>query len=145
MDVSELRKRILRALDDARRDASDRRTVVDEAARAYETFLADIAIPLLRQSATVLNATGNLFVVHTPAGGARLMSERSPETFIEFELDTTKPSPEVVGRTSISRGGRQGQIVTERPVVAQKPVEKLAEEDLTAFLITEIPKLVVKS
>ena len=39
MDVSELRKRILRALEDARHDASERRTAVDHAAKAYEEFL----------------------------------------------------------------------------------------------------------
>ena len=35
MDVSELRKGILRALDEARKDASDRRRVRDDAAAAY--------------------------------------------------------------------------------------------------------------
>lgn len=144
MDVSELRKRILRAIDDARRDASDRRAVVDEASRAYATFLAEIAVPLLRQSATVLNATGALFVVHAPAGSARLASERSPDTFLEFELDAARPNPEVVGRISLARGGRNGQIVEERPIVSDKPVHKLTEEDVSAFLVAEIPKLVIK-
>ena len=54
MDVSELRKRILRALDDARKDAVVRRREVDEAANAYETFLEQVAVPLMRQAAQVL-------------------------------------------------------------------------------------------
>ena len=144
MDVSELRKRILRAIDDARKDASDRRVVVDEASKAYATFLSQIAVPLLRQSAIVLNATGAQFVVHTPAGTARLASERSPDTFVEFELDAARPNPEVIGRISLARGGRQGQLIEERPVVPSKAVDKLTEDDVSAFLVAEIPKLVVK-
>jgi hypothetical protein len=144
MDVSELRKRILRAIDDARRDATDRRAVVDQAAKAYETFLAQIAVPLLRQSAVVLNATGAQFIVHTPAGTARLASERSAETFLEFELDSARPNPEVIGRVSLARGGRQGQVVEERPIVAGRAVDRLTEEDVSAFLVAEIPKLVIK-
>jgi hypothetical protein len=45
MDVSELRKKILRALDDARQEAAVRRLAVNEAAQAYEKFLADIGGP----------------------------------------------------------------------------------------------------
>src|SRR5689334_11418366 len=71
MDVSELRKRILRAIDEAKKDVSARRGVQDAAARAYEQFLETIAVPLLRQSAIVLKASGQLFDVHTPAGSVR--------------------------------------------------------------------------
>ena len=67
MDTSDLRKRILRALDDARKEATSRRSVVDEAARAYAAFLDVVAVPLMRQAATVLNAEGHKFSVHTPA------------------------------------------------------------------------------
>lgn len=144
MDVSELRKRILRAIDDARRDASERRTVVDDATRAYGTFLSEIAVPLLKQAATVLNASGPAFKVHTPAGSVRLASDHSPETYVEIELDAARPHPEVVGRVSIARGGRHGQIIEERPIVAGKPVDRLTEEDVSAFLVAEIPKLVVR-
>lgn len=144
MDVSELRKRILRAIDDARREASDRRVAVDEAAKAFERFLNDVAVPLLRQAATVLNATGPAFTVHTPAGSVRLASEKSPETYLELELDAARPSPEVLGRISLARGGRQGQVIEERPIAAGKPVDRLTEEDLSAFLVAEVPKLVVR-
>jgi hypothetical protein len=144
MDVSELRKLILRAIDDAKKDISARRGLLDAAAKAYEEFLAMIAVPLLRQSATVLKASGELFDVHTPAGSVRLVAERSPHTFLEIELDVTRPQPEVIGRVSLTRG-RQGLVVEERPIVAGRPVAELTEEDLTAFLVTEIPKLVVRS
>src|SRR6185503_5818844 len=107
MDVSELRKRILRAIDEAKKDVSARRGVQDAAARAYEQFLETIAVPLLRQSAIVLKASGQLFDVHTPAGSVRLVAERSPHTFLEIELDVSRPEPAVMGRVSLTRG-RQG-------------------------------------
>lgn len=144
MDVSELRKRILRAIDDARREASDRRVAVDEAAKAFERFLDEVAVPLLRQAATVLNAAGPAFIVHTPAGSVRLASEKSPETYLEIELDAARPYPEVLGRVSLSRGGRQGQVIEERPIATGKSVDRLTEEDLSAFLVAEVPKLVVR-
>jgi hypothetical protein len=143
MDVSELRKRILRAIDDARKDAADRRTVVDEAAKAYQQFLETIAVPLLRQAAIVLNAAGHGFVVHTPAASARLAAEKSPETYLEIELDASGAEPTVVGRVSITRG-RRGLIIEERPIAAHKSVSALTEDDVSAFLVTEVPKLVVK-
>ena len=77
MDVSELRKRILRAIDDARKEAETRRTVVDESLKAYEAFLRDIAVPLMLQAAQVLNADGHVFVVHTPLTQS-VATEHSP-------------------------------------------------------------------
>lgn len=144
MDTSDLRKRILRALDEARKDASTRRTTVDEAARAYATFLNDVAVPLMRQATTVLNAEGHKFSVHTPANGVRLASDAAPETFLEFELDTTSTSPQVIGRVSLQRG-RQGQVVSERPIVEGKAVSLLDEQDVTKFLVEEVSKLIVKT
>jgi hypothetical protein len=142
MDVSELRKKILRALDEARQESSARRTRVDEARAAYERFLAEIAVPLVRQSAMVLTAAGQPFRVHTPAGSVRLVHEQQSATFLEIELDVSGASPRVMGRVSVSRG-RAGQVVTERPV-ADTPVAALTEQDLSEFLVAEIPRLVVR-
>jgi hypothetical protein len=144
MDVSELRKKILRALDDARQDAATRRQAVDEAGRAYDTFLGEIAGPVMRQAASVLKAEGHVFAVETPADSVRIVSAGSPETFIELTLDTSGSVPVVLGRVSVARGKR-GLIVTERPIATDKPVVALTDEDLSAFLVTEIPKLIVRS
>jgi hypothetical protein len=141
MDVSELRKRILRSLDDARKDAAARRVTIDQAAKAYEAFLNDIAAPLMRQAAQVLNATGEAFSVHTPAGSVRIVSDKSPETFFEVELDTAGSRTAVIGRTS-HVGGRRGAIVEEQPIARGKSVEQLTEQDLSECLMSEIPKLV---
>jgi hypothetical protein len=144
MDVSELRKRILRAIDEARKDAADRRTIVDDSAKAYATFLDTIAVPLLRQAAQVLNADNHVFIVHTPAASARLASEKSPQTFLEVELDVSGAEPAVIGRVSVTRG-RQGLVIEERPIAPNTPVAKVTEEDVSAFLVAEVPKLVLKT
>jgi hypothetical protein len=144
MDVSELRKRILHALDTARKDAVTRRTEVDEASRAYEQFLENIAAPLLKQAQTVLRAEQQQFTVHTPAGSIRLVSDSAPQTFVEFILDVSPRVPHVLGRVSLTRG-RQGVLVEERPLASGKPVAELVEDDVAQFLVTEIPKLIVRS
>jgi hypothetical protein len=143
MDVSDLRKRILRALDDARKDQSSRRSVLDEAAQAYATFQQTLAVPLLKQAAQVLRAEKHGFTVNTPPDGARLVSEALPNTFLEFALDTTGPTPQVIGRVSLAHG-RQGRVVEERSIAAGKRVAELTEDDVAKFLVAEIPRLILR-
>jgi hypothetical protein len=143
MDVSDLRKRIIRALDDARKEASTRRVAVDEASQAYEKFLTDVATPVMRQAAVVLKSEGHPFTMQTPAGTVRLVADTAAQTFIELSLDTSADPSAVIGRVSLARG-RQAHVIEERPV-APKPIHELTEEDLSAFLIAEIPKLIVRS
>ena len=143
MDTSDLRKRILRALDDARKDATARRQVVDAAAAAYQEFLENTVAPLVRQAVDVLRAEGHQFTANTPAGSVRLVSDASPQTFLEFELDATGREPQVIGRVSLTRG-RQGVVVEERPIAPGKATKDLDDDDVAKFLVTEIPKLVMK-
>ena len=96
MDVSDLRKRILRALDDARKDATARRAVVDQATQAYADFLETRAVPVLKQALQVLRGEGKPFTLNTPADGPRLVSDASTNTFLEFALDTMKRAGMVV-------------------------------------------------
>lgn len=141
MDVSDLRQRILRALDSARAEAATRRSEVDAARAAYDAFLHDVAVPLLRQAQTILKAEGHTFTVHSPAGSARLASDAHPETFLEFVFDVAGDRAQVISRTSIARGGKR-VVVDEKPVAAGKPVKDLGEQDVAALLVAAIPKLV---
>jgi hypothetical protein len=143
MDVSELRKRILHALDDARRDAEGRRQGRGDAEKHWERFLPAPAVPLFRQAATVLKAEGHLFSVHTPASSVRLVSDGSPETYLEVVLDSSEGSPRMVGRLSVSRG-RGRQTLEEQPIATDKAVVDVTEDDLARFLVTEVPKLIVR-
>ena len=144
MDVSELRKRILRALDDARKDAVTRRTEVDEAARAYEQFLETLAVPLLKQARHVLRAEKQLFTVHTPAGSvaARLGQRRRRRS--SSSCSTCRRACRRSSAASASRAaGRawSSKSVRSRPA---KPSPTLTEDDVAQFLVTEIPKLIVR-
>jgi hypothetical protein len=149
MDVSDLRKRILRALDEARVEAATKRAGVevakraelDEAQRAYDKFLDTIAVPLLKQTQDILKAERKPFTVHTPVGSARLASDTESNTFLEFQLQTSTDPAQVIGKVSRARG-RQRVVVDERPVADGKAVAALTDEDVAAFLVTEIPKLV---
>jgi hypothetical protein len=144
VDVSDLRKRILRALEDARKDAGARRAASDQAAAAYEQFLTAVAMPLFRQAATVLRAEGHPFSANTPAGSVRLVSDQHAVDFLEFELDTSRPQAQVIGRTSFSQG-RRGITVDERPIAPGKAIEELTEDDVSRFLVSEIRRLVTRS
>jgi hypothetical protein len=58
MEVSEVRQRVLLAIERARRSATERRERIDEAADEYEQFLERIAIPLFKQVASALRPEG---------------------------------------------------------------------------------------
>src|SRR5262245_22146401 len=103
MDTGELRRRILRALEDAKNDAALRRSETDAASRAYDAFLANIAVPMLKQTQDVLKAENQTFVLNAPAGSAKLVSEASQDTFLEFVMDSSGKRPHVIGRLSRAR------------------------------------------
>ena len=126
-------------MEQARSNASARRARTDAAARDYEKFLVSVAIPVVQQFANVLSAEGHQFSVATPAGSVRLSSQAHGEDYVELALDTTADPPEVVGRTSRGRGRRQ--IASERAVRDQTAVSELNEEDVLAFLLSEIVPL----
>jgi hypothetical protein len=84
----------------------------------------------------VLSAEGHQFHVGTPAGSVRLTSAASGEDYIEILLDTSEDPPEVVGRTNRGRGRRM--ISSERAVRERTAVAELNEEDVLAFLLTEV-------
>ena len=86
MDVSEVRRRLRGAMEQARRDTAERRRRTDEAGRDYERFLERHAVPIFHTFAAALTAEGRRFTVFTPAGSVRLASDASGEDFIEQQL-----------------------------------------------------------
>ena len=136
IEVSEIRKRLLQRLDQVKRANAERRTRADAAARAYDTFIAETATPVFRMFAMALKAEGYPFSVFTPAGGLRLMSERSSDDFIELFLDTSVDPPMVAARINRGRGRRL--ITAERPLREDAQVEQVTDEDVTEFLLREL-------
>jgi hypothetical protein len=136
MEVSEVRRRLRAAVEDARRNSVERRARTDEAARSYEEFLEQRAVPVFHKFAAALTGEGHLFKVFTPAASVRLASERSHEEYIELALDDSYDPPIVVGRTSRGRGRRM--VSSERPIREHVAVADLTEEDVLGFLLHEI-------
>ena len=140
MEISDVKRRVVETIERARRQAAGRRTRNDEAAREYETFLSQTAIPVFKQVSNVLRAEGFAFTVFTPGGNAgnvRLMSDRSAEDYIELSLDTSGDDPVVSGHTGRSRGRR---VVESEQAIG--PPGSLTENDVLSFVLNALEPLV---
>ena len=140
MEISDVKKRVFETIERAKRTAGERRTRTDEAAREFDAFLTQVAVPLFRQIAAVLKAEGRMFTVFTPGGSVRLMSDRSADDYIELALDTTQTYAQVLGHASRGRGRRV--LETETPLGHGGAVRDLTEEDVLAFVMKELEPLV---
>jgi len=140
VEISEVRRRLRAALEKARRESAERRARVDAAAHDYEAFLSERASPVFHQFAAALNAEGQKFKVFTPASSIRLAAERSPDEFIEVSLDDSSDPPAVIGRTTRGRGRRM--VSSERALKDGTAIADLTDEDVLAFLLAEITRLV---
>jgi hypothetical protein len=137
MEISDIKRRVVETIERARRQSAERRSRHDEAARQYETFLEQTAVPIFKQVSNVLRVENFLFTVFTPGGSVRLMSDRSTEDYIELVLDTTADEPVVTGHTSRSRGRRV--VESEEPI---GPPATLTEADVLAFVLKALAPLV---
>ena len=137
MEISHVRQQLHATIERAKKQAADRRARGDQAARAFETFLSNVAVPMFRQVANVLRADGYVFNVFTPSGSVRLMADRAAEDFIELTLDTAGDAPQVLGHTSRNRGRRV--LVTERAI---GDPATLTDEDVLGFLLKELEAFV---
>src|SRR5215831_18087493 len=106
MEIADVRKRLRETMTRAKQRAAERRTQNDAAARAFDRFLQQMAIPMVRQIANALRADGYLFGVATPSGSVRLVSETSGQDFIEIALDASGDRPRVSSHVSHTRGRR---------------------------------------
>ena len=139
-DLSDLRRRVRQALQDAKQKAAARRVTRDDASKAWDVALEQTVTPVMRDVAAALTGEGLGFRLDTPAGVARIVADRSPDDFIELRLDTAddREAPEVVGRTTRARG-RQSVTVLEEPL---GPPADLTADRLTAFLMRAIAPFV---
>ena len=139
MEVSDVRKQVVAAIERAKRLEAERRARSDEAARDYPVFLERIAVPLFRQIANILKAERYSFSVFTPSGGVRLMSDKSANDFIELSLDTNGEKPVVVGHVTRGRGSRV--LESERPI-GLGSISELTEDDVLEFVLKELEPFV---
>lgn len=143
MEVAELRRQLIREIEKARAEAVERRQGSDAAHAAYAHFIVDTAGPLVRQTVSVLRAEGLAFQAQTPAGSARIASEKSADDFVEFVLDTSVRPPRVLGRLSVAIN-RQNVHVEEHPIADGTPVGKLTEQDLLPFLVPSVARIAAR-
>jgi hypothetical protein len=136
MDVAIIRKRLKSEIELARRSAAERRERAKTAARAYDDFLTEVAIPAFRQMATVLRAEGIPFEVQTPSGGVRLVSDRHRDDSLSLDFDTAHDPPHVLLTSSYTWGSRIVQ--NERVIKERTAIEQISEEDLFQALFEEI-------
>jgi hypothetical protein len=137
MEIADIKRQVVETINRARRRAAERRTRMDEGAKAYETFLNHHATPVFRQVANVLRSEGYPFSVFTPGGSVRLASERAPEDYIELAFDATGDEPMVVGHTKRGRGRR---IVESERAVGEPTT--LNEQDVLAYVLNELEPFV---
>ena len=91
VEVSLVRNRLNRAIEVARERAQKRRQRTATAERAYETFLQDVATPVMRLVANSLKVENYAFTVFTPGGGLRLASDRGRDDYVEFQQSMSGP------------------------------------------------------
>ena len=140
MDTGDVRRRVRRAIDDARARAQERRRDVAAAEVDGTRALRVVAAPLFRTVASALKAEGYRFAVETPAGAVRLSPGGASEDVIEIALDTTRDPPALVGRTAYARGRR---LLSDERVVAEHPaLGDLASEALLDFVLSALAPMV---
>ena len=136
MEVSDVRRRLRSAIDDAKKRAAERRTQVDDARRAWERLLPEMAVPTFHTMAGALTAEGHRFKVFTPGEAVRLSLERSAEEFVELSLDTERDEPALMLRSTRGRGRRI--VSTERIVGEGAQIAGVTQEDLVDAVLEEL-------
>lgn len=136
MEISEVRRRLLRRMDQARRENLEHRDAVIAAREDFNRFLQRVAVPVFRQVHAALKAERARFTLSTPAGSVRLSLDGAPDDAIVVELDSVSRPPTVIGRATFTRGRRVETI--ERPLKAGAPVAELVDEDVLEFILAQI-------
>ncbi len=136
MEVSDVRRRLRAALEEARRRAAERRGRRDEATRAWERLLPEVAVPAFHMLASALTGEGHRFTVVTPGAAVRLSPERSSAEFIELALDSERDDPALVLRSTRGRGRRT--VSNERVLREGAAFAGLGEEDIITALLEEL-------
>lgn len=140
MEVSDVRRRLRAAIEEARRRSAERRTRNDEASRAWEQILPTTAVPVFQTIASALVAEGHRFKVLTPGETVRLSLERSAEEFVELSLDTNRDEPALLLRSTRGRGRRM--LSSERTIREGAAIAAVTEDDLIDALLEELVPLI---
>jgi hypothetical protein len=136
MEVSDVRRRVRTAIDEARRRAEDRRARKDAEGRAWEKALQDVVVPAFHLVASALVAEGYRFKVVTPGTTVRLVPERGGEAFVEVALETETDEPVVLIRSTQGRGRRT--VTRERPLGVRSAADIVSDDEIVPPLLEEL-------
>lgn len=136
MEVSDIRRRLRGAIDQARQQQTARRALVADTVRAYERILDTIAVPVFQTLASALVAEGHRFTIETPAGVVRLVRERNSAERLELALDTEREVPAVVLRSTRGRGNRT--IATEAIVAEGPGIADVSDANLVDAVVQQL-------
>ena len=135
-EIADVRRRVRRAIEQARLDAAERRARAAVAGEQARGFIQRVATPVARQVVSVLRAEGFVFRLSTPAGAVRLVSDRRREDFIDIAVDAADDAVTILTTVSHVRGGRV--LTTERPLAADVEIDALTEQHVLDFLLDAI-------
>ena len=138
MEVSDVRRRLRGAIEQAKRRAAERRSRVELSSREYEQFLSAVAVPAVHTLAQALIGEGHRFKVLTPGQAVRLAAEFSPDDYLEIALETEGDAPAVFVHTSRGRGRRS--VESDRPLNGR--IGELTQEDVISVLLEELIPLI---
>jgi hypothetical protein len=138
MEVSDVRRRLRGAIEQAKRRAAERRSRVELSSREYEQFLSAVAVPAVHTLAQALIGEGHRFKVLTPGRAVRLAAEFSPDDYLEIALETEGDAPAVFVHTSRGRGRRS--VESDRPLNGR--IGELTQEDVISVLLEELIPLI---
>jgi hypothetical protein len=140
IEVSSVRRRVQQRLEQVKQAARDRRVRVADAERDYVPFLENVATPVFRAVGSVLASENYPYKVFTPAGGVRLSSDRSGQTFVDLHLDSSRDIPQVMVEISRERGSHI--LSDERPVRDGATIASLTDEDVLSMLMDALGELI---
>ena len=140
MDAAEVRKRVLRVIEQARNVARSRRARVELAATHGERALHRVAAPVATTVARVLTSEGFPFQVATPVGAVRLQAKSIPENFVELDLNTDHDPPALRVRVSRVRGSRV--LVDEEVFCEADRFAELTGDEVLTVLLTKLAPFV---
>src|SRR5260370_10337840 len=136
MEISDVRRKLRGAMDEAKRRGAERRTQVDEASRAWAERLTEAVVPAFHAVQSALTGEGYRSKVSTPGDAARLWPDHSAADFVEMALDTERDTPAVLVRSTRGRGRR---VVSSERAIAEGPgIGSLSQDLVVAALIEEL-------
>jgi hypothetical protein len=139
LETGQVRKQVVQALTGLRERMQQRRARGADAERDFGAFLEAVATPLARQVAAALKAEGYAFTVFTPGHGLRLALDKGRDDFVDLLLDTDGETPQVIGRTSYTRGSRT--LIADQPIKDGVGPASLTEQDVLDFLLRALEPL----